>query len=445
MQMLQIAAVSGEPFRPAPQPFARTTYHDHSPATSEQLAAAAQIFGLGNRLRREALIEQRGRLVAAKATLVAPARAARAALRAVREYGAITAEHSGVSQLRQFAWLWWLNLRHNYNPRDVYRFRLFSRDRAMPIPLFLQWEQAALLYRTVILRTDRAAAEILADKRRFASWCAEQGIPTAQNLMEFEDGRITRDFTGDASALHTDLFVKWGTKYGGDATERWLYNGNDSYVDDGGREWTFAEITESLIERSRQGVVLLQPRLVNHSALRPLSPKALSTIRVMTIRRPREAPRFLAAVLRMGTGDATADNFAQGGIASAIDADTGVIGVARRIDEQYRTHVYQAHPDTGVPFAGYRVPFWSESVRLALDAHARLGQIACVGWDVAVLEDGPVLIEGNWNPCTKLLQVATQVPLLTTEFAGTYTAWLAEPECCVDDRWLVEQERWQPV
>jgi hypothetical protein len=428
-----------------PQPFARTLHDDGMGAGIDQRAAAVRIFRLAHRLKRAALTAQRGRLIAAKATIVAPARAAREALHAVREYGAVTAEDAGVSRLRQFLWLWWLNLRYGYNARNVYRYRLFSRDRAVPMPLFLQWEQAALLYRTVILRTDRAAAEILADKRRFARWCSDEQIPTAPIFMEFEGGRITRGYVGDARSLRTDLFAKWGTKYGGDATERWLYNGHHGYVDEHQRVWTLTEITESLAERSQQGVVLLQPRLVNHPALRPLSPNALSTIRVMTIQRPREPPRFLAAVLRMGTGDSTADNFAQGGIASAIDADTGVIGEARRIDEQHCTHVYQSHPDTGVPFAGYKVPFWNESVRLALDAHARLGTIACVGWDVAVLDDGPVLIEGNWNPCTKLLQVATQVPLLTTEFASTYVAWLDEPECSVDDRWLVKQEHWEPV
>lgn len=427
----------------APQPFARAD--DRAGVPTDRDAAALQILRLGHRLRRATLTSQRGRLVATKATIVAPARAARAAWLAVHKYGDVTTEDAGISRLRQFAWLWWLDLRHNYESHAVYRFRLFSRERVLPIPLFLQWGEAALLYRTVILRTSRAAAEILADKRRFATWCADQQLPTAPILMEFEGGEITRRGVAEGESPPTDLFAKWGTQYGGDSTQRWRYDGVEGYVDDDGRTWRFAEVIELLAERSQKGVVLLQPRLVNHQALRPLSPSALSTIRVMTTQRPGEAPRFLAGVLRMGTGNSTADNFAQGGIASAIDAETGVIGEARRIDKQHRTHVYQEHPDTGVHFAGYQVPFWEESVRLALEAHTRLGPIACVGWDVAVLEDGPVLIEGNWNPCTKLLQVATQTPLLTTEFAGTYAAWLAEPECSVDDHWLVEQTGWKPV
>ncbi|HEX5580251.1 MAG TPA: sugar-transfer associated ATP-grasp domain-containing protein, partial [Gemmatimonadaceae bacterium] len=414
------------------------------PIPREREAAALRIQRLARRFRRAELAQKRGPLWAMKATLVAPARATREALHAVRAYGAAAAEDTGVSRLRQGLWMWWLNLRHDFTGTEAYRYRLFSRDRVLPRPLFLQWEEAALLYRTVIPRTSLEAARILADKRRFAAWCVEQQLPTAPILMEFADGRLTRRQLPEGHVPATDLFSKWGTQYGGDDTQRWRYD-EGRWLDDEGRGWTFDELVASLTERSRDGVVLLQPRLVNHPALRPLSPNALSTIRVMTVRRPGGPARLLAGVLRMGTGASTADNFAQGGIASPVDAATGTLGDARRIDKQQRTHAYRAHPDTGAAITGYRVPFWEESVRLALDAHTRLGAIPCVGWDVAVLDDGPVLLEGNWNACTKLLQVATQTPLLATEFADTFAAWLDEPECAVDDRWLVEHARWSPV
>lgn len=424
------------PFPPAPQ----SASGGAGPAAPD----AARILRLAERHRRAELISKHGRLWALRASVVAPARAAREAIQAVRSYGRATADHDGISPARQLAWTWWLNLRHSYRSPEIYRYRLFSRQRALPVPGFLQWEEAALLYRVVIPRADQQAAATLADKRRFAAWCTEQGLPTAPILIEFDRGRVThRGMTG-GEPPRTDLFAKWGTQYGGDDTRSWQFV-DGAYVDGEGRRQSFDQVVASLVERSRDGVVLLQPRLVNHASLRPLSPRALSTIRVMTTRRPGQPARFLAGVLRMGTGSSTADNFAQGGIASAIDADTGVIGEARRLDKQHRTHVHRTHPDSGATIPGFRVPFWEESVRLAVDAHTRLGSVPCVGWDVAVLEDGPVLLEGNWNPCTKLLQVATQTPLLTTEFAGTFAAWLAEPECSLKDEALVGEGRWAPI
>lgn len=436
---------SGAPRRvTSPRPFSSAGPAPGAAAPVDQRKAAVRIHALFRRLRRAEMRETRGRLWLAKATVSAPLRAAREALRAVRKYGDVMQAEAGVSRPRQFAWMWWLNLRYEYGTHTVYRFRLFSRDRVLPTPQFLQWESAALLFRSINARVAHDAAAVLADKRRFAAWCAEHGIQTPPILMEFEDGRMRRGALREGETPATDLFAKWGTQFGGDATQRWRLDGG-RYVDDDARTWSFDEIVATLTERSRQGVVVLQPRLVNHSALRPLSPNALSTIRVMTTRRPGEAPRFLAGILRMGTGNSTADNFAQGGIASAVDAETGVIGEARRIDKQHRLFVYETHPDTGATISGFEVPMWDESVRLALDAHARLGPIACVGWDVAVLEDGPVLLEGNWNPCTKLLQVATETPLLATDFAATYDAWLAQPECAIDDRSLIELSRWAPV
>lgn len=405
--------------------------------------AAYRILRLSARRRRAELRRQGGALWPIRAALVAPARAAREALQGVRRFGRTVAAE-GISPARQFVALWWLNLRHGYDTETAYRFRLFTWDTVVPAPRHIPIETAALLYRAVLARTDTAAGAILADKRRFEAWCTEHGFRTPRVLVEFEAGRVSGGALAPAEEPASDLFAKWGTQYGGDATQRWLYDAGTFHDDEGGR-WTFAEIVEYLRKRSTGGVVVLQPRLVNHPQLRELSPNALSTIRVMTTRRPGGRPEFLAAVFRMGTGRSTADNYAQGGIACAVEASTGTLGTARRVDDEHRTILFERHPDTNAPIAGAKLPFWDEAVQLALDAHEQLGAVPCIGWDVALLPEGPALLEGNWNPCTKLLQVATQTPLLATDFASVYGEWLDQPSCRFDDDWLVDQRTWTPL
>ena len=46
-------------------------------------------------------------------------------------------------------------------------------------------------------------------------------------------------------------------------------------------------------------------------------------------------------------------------------------------------------------FAGYRLPYWNEVRELVKNVHAKLPDIKSIGWDVAITENGPILVEGN--------------------------------------------------
>ena len=55
------------------------------------------------------------------------------------------------------------------------------------------------------------------------------------------------------------------------------------------------------------------------------------------------------------------------------------------------------HPVTGVKIIGFKIPFWQESLQMAKDAALHNKKNRSIGWDIAVTNDGPVLIEGNSN------------------------------------------------
>ncbi|MBO5513265.1 MAG: hypothetical protein J5961_01580, partial [Mogibacterium sp.] len=51
------------------------------------------------------------------------------------------------------------------------------------------------------------------------------------------------------------------------------------------------------------------------------------------------------------------------------------------------------------------VPYWQE-IREMIDKASRVvPTVGFVGWDVAVMEDGPVLIEGNTYPASNNIQL----------------------------------------
>ena len=384
-----------------------------------------------------------GRSVTYKTLLKSPARSARDAYHAVRTYGAQARRESGVSPLAQFTRFWWLNLRYGITDDNFYRYQLYRADRVSRAPHFVQMSEAARFYRVLAARGFAREVEVLADKRRFASWCQEHGLPSVPVLVEFANGQVARDDSGGTLPA-ADLFSKSGSDYGGKSVCHWRYVGEGRY-EARGRQWTRDEIFAVLAEESADGLMLLQTRLTNHPAVTPVAGAALSTIRVMTVRLPGQPAQVLLAVFRMGVGESVADNYAAGGIVSAVDLDAGTLGPAVRFDEtSFETRRFAAHPDTGAPIAGLAVPHLGEALRLAVRAHDTIGELPCIGWDVAPLPDGPVLLEGNWNPCVKIAQLPTDVALAETLYVRSLNAHLRRIFPSPDWSAMIPLTRWNP-
>jgi len=358
-----------------------------------------------------------------KAWTKAPARALREGLAAVREFGAGALEDFGVSRRTQLARFWWLHLRHGFTPDSFYRYQLYRPDRFRRAGQFLQSPEAARLYRLLAAHDAVEATEIVADKRKFSAWCDEHDLPSARVLVAFDGGQVTQG-SADRSALpEADLFTKAAGGYGGHGVRRWRWTGGGYEAE--GRRMSGAELLAELGARSTHGPIVLQPYLHNHRALSGLTVAALTTARMVTIRLPGREPRISVAVFRMAVGDVDADNYTQGGIVAPIDLTAGTLGPAVRTDDALRLLTFHTHPRTGTEIPGFRLPCWPEAVRLVEHAHALLPGIAFVGWDVALLDTGPALVEANWNPGVKLTQMPSGVPLGDTDYVRCFHDHLA--------------------
>ncbi len=66
------------------------------------------------------------------------------------------------------------------------------------------------------------------------------------------------------------------------------------------------------------------------------------------------------------------------------------------------------------------MPYWEEVKSLALRAATAFPWVHGVGWDIAISEQGPVLIEGNraWSP--ELMQMPAPYGLLSGELKALY-------------------------
>lgn len=153
----------------------------------------------------------------------------------------------------------------------------------------------------------------------------------------------------------------------------------------------------------KEGFDLAEEFLVQHPALMALSPSAVNTVRVITQLNTRNEVEILGARLRISE-NSPVDNMAAGNFAAPIDLETGVVNGSGVYSDITRKDV-TVHPVTGVPVVGFQVPYWSEILDMMQRAARQVPENRSIGWDIAVTEKGPELIEGNHDWCKLVWQL----------------------------------------
>lgn len=149
---------------------------------------------------------------------------------------------------------------------------------------------------------------------------------------------------------------------------------------------------------------IVQQRISQHQNISAIFPNAVNTIRLVTVYdKKTKTVKPLSAVLRVGTGKNHVDNWAAGGLAIGIDLAKGCLLKYGFYKPAFGTKT-TIHPDTGIEFDGYEIPFFKDAVSLALRCHDYLYGIHSIGWDIAITSDGPCIIEGNDNWEISLMQ-----------------------------------------
>ena len=121
------------------------------------------------------------------------------------------------------------------------------------------------------------------------------------------------------------------------------------------------------------------------------------------------------------SGRLIVDNFAQGGFAAPIDLASGTIyGPAAQKNKCYGAIWIGKASRQWSKVQRLSLPMWTEVVDLARRAHQAFRAPPFIGWDIAILQDGPVLVEGNviWDP--DLILLIHGLALTDTQFIPCY-------------------------
>lgn len=147
--------------------------------------------------------------------------------------------------------------------------------------------------------------------------------------------------------------------------------------------------------------------ICQHEKLSSLNPNSVNSIRIVSLLSDNDIT-FISASLKSG-GHKTSfvDNMHSDGVGANVDIGTGVV---TGVGYDYNNNTYIYHPVTGTQIVGFSIPFWTETLELIKRTHADVPECPLIGWDVAITDKGPEIIEINGAPGPKLMQLMDQKP-----------------------------------
>jgi hypothetical protein len=264
-------------------------------------------------------------------------------------------------------------------------------------------------------------AALLNDKTRFAAFLENAGFPTPPILGRTEGGRVV---SADGAHLHLDellvsasgrLFLKPVNGSAGRGVIRVVSSEGTLFASN-------RPVAREDLPRLLGSGLLVQKVVEQHPRMEQLHAASLNTVRFVTAL-ARGRAQVIGSFLRLGTGGAMTDNFSGSGIAVPIEHETGKLVSPGFFREGIRGRP-TAHPDSGVSFDDFELPFYQDACELTCRVHERLGGLVTVGWDVALTLDGPTIMEGNvfWMP---RMHIAGD-PTFLSRYAAIVSPWLQD-------------------
>ena len=150
------------------------------------------------------------------------------------------------------------------------------------------------------------------------------------------------------------------------------------------------KLYDELIENK---TTLVEECVKQHKDMNKMCSASVNTLRLVTVNINGDVHIMLRAI-RIGNGINPVDNFHSGGLFSYFDEN----GVINNIAADREGIIYKKHPVSGVDIVGFKIPYYKEAIELVKKAAMVVPEIGYVGFDVAIGEDGPLIIEGNEFP-----------------------------------------------
>ncbi len=252
------------------------------------------------------------------------------------------------------------------------------------------------------------------DKLLFYTIMQGAGLPVPDTVAVYQsahrsapapvlrDGEALRAFLGEASNF--PLFAKpidgmysvGAMALLGSADGRMTLKGDEALpVED------LAQYIEAISDEGYLFQRVMQP----HPDLLQAFADAIATIRFLVLY-GKNGVRIESALIKIPGAGAVADNYwRQGNLLGALDRSSGCIERAVTGLGAAYTEV-ENHPDSGQALGGFQLPDFAAAREHCLEAAAMFPGIRTQSWDIALTDQGPVMVEFNFGGDLNLHQLA---------------------------------------
>jgi len=173
-------------------------------------------------------------------------------------------------------------------------------------------------------------------------------------------------------------------------TERVVFKLDGSRQGDGVHIFDRTSFDPELIRSLGNGVI--QKFIIQHPVFHAFASKAVATLRFTTVVDDAGRISIRACFLRIGRADDT-HIVTDREVCVPVRLATGELGGEGYINDWSAT---EAHPDSGLRFAGITVPAFAQCKETVLGLHRKIPFARCVGWDLTVDADSRVQVM-EWN------------------------------------------------
>lgn len=123
---------------------------------------------------------------------------------------------------------------------------------------------------------------------------------------------------------------------------------------------------------------------------------SVNTVRFMSTLWPDGSVKIVATFIKIGRIGKCVDNAGNGGnVDVCVDTETGRLENAFQYDGKRKLKEIEKHPDSGIQLSGVLIENWQTIKEEVKKFQQAFPYCKAAGWDIAITDDGPVVIEVN--------------------------------------------------